>query len=96
MKGTLNTIHYCPLQAISFPTALLSETILFIDGKRSNQQEGEQTKTKINEASAQSVSIGTIQEAAIKDTKEMSLCAKTRLDKLQKQSHVCPFIFSLV
>ena len=40
MKGKLSTIHYHPLQTISFPTALLSETILFIDGKISNKQEG--------------------------------------------------------
>lgn len=35
-----NTIHYHPLRAISFPTTLLSETILFIDGKINPLREG--------------------------------------------------------
>lgn len=39
-----NTIHYRPLQAISFPTALLSETILFIDGKINHLREGDTDK----------------------------------------------------
>lgn len=43
-RRTKNTIHYHPLQAISFPTALLSETILFIDGKINHQQGGGRDK----------------------------------------------------
>lgn len=43
-RQTKNTIHYHPLQAISFPTALLSETILFIDGKINHQREGSRNK----------------------------------------------------
>lgn len=38
-RHTKNTIHYHPLQAISFPNTLLSETILFIDEKINHQQE---------------------------------------------------------
>ena len=51
-----NTMHYHPLQAISFPTTLLSETILFIDGKINHQKEGGR-EHEINDASAQSIQI---------------------------------------
>lgn len=49
-------MHYHPLQAISLPTALLSETILFIDGKINHQKEGGR-EHEINDASAQSIQI---------------------------------------
>lgn len=62
MKGTLNTIHYDPLQAISISTILLSETVLFIDAKISKKEldkaKREKTKNKINDAASQSSQTG--------------------------------------
>ena len=53
-----NTIHYHPLRAISFPTALLSETILFIDGKINHlKAEGAAETNEINESSARGAQI---------------------------------------
>lgn len=94
MKGTLNIIHYCPLQAISFPTALLSETILFIDGKQSNQQRRGEDTNKINDESAQRIQIGKQrQEVNTATQTPNSFCINFNYTIIQKNNR---YIFSTI